>query len=725
MQVDSDVGAGRAQGQGGSAALLRRDVKARAAAFVSCVSAARRRRRRRRESGDGERSSPSRRAHVHVFPVVPVFSAHPPSPPPPPPLPQPAHTAPNAGDSAHEESLQDASRGRALHHGPITFLRHRDGAPGLALRQDTPRPMLADGGLSRATLAAARRAARVPASAWGEPGAAPAQSEQARPVVQDTPSETEGSTSEADSTAWWRPGDGRSDGDRARTPTPASESLATAPARNTAAAEHARSTRHAMALGLGAPAAPTAVANTGFDVCSALSTAAAGPAYRVTPLDPRHLVVPAAGHGSVSDSTASSRAQSPRRPRSGASAAQRRAQQSLEEVHSIMQRVAQQRSRVSAARAAATARPGTPRSTRRRRADARPNAEIEATTAVLRRRCRRAQPQSLPAAAVAAPPRIRRRSAAGEEPLDSSGDEISQALQGTSSVSLPPPPSHAALRGAGGDGRAYDSTPAPQTRPAGARLARMPVTGFGIGRSRLVYESDAPSSHSRSVHAAADSQPYTQPLSSPRTSRHAHSASAPEPLHSSAADGRSRGRGVSESDSSCSARPPHRCAPLDGTPEAMQTALAYHTDALERLCHRHRMFCHPATARTCPSSEGPAGAPATLDATASGALDMCTAGADLEEHLAVQCSMHDCAVEAWRLHRAALNLAARHRALEAAAAPECPVCLAPLREGLAVAPCGHVFHRLCVLRAAMRTAQCPTCRGAITDSEQLRPVFFG
>lgn len=48
----------------------------------------------------------------------------------------------------------------------------------------------------------------------------------------------------------------------------------------------------------------------------------------------------------------------------------------------------------------------------------------------------------------------------------------------------------------------------------------------------------------------------------------------------------------------------------------------------------------------------------------------------------------------------------------------CCICLNPLVEGLAVTPCGHVFHKACINRCEKR--ECPICRTSLREAGSVR-----
>jgi hypothetical protein len=48
---------------------------------------------------------------------------------------------------------------------------------------------------------------------------------------------------------------------------------------------------------------------------------------------------------------------------------------------------------------------------------------------------------------------------------------------------------------------------------------------------------------------------------------------------------------------------------------------------------------------------------------------------------------------------------------------ECPICLEPLSEAVKFVPCNHLFNHECAqLILNLPTANCPTCRGKVTDT---------
>uniref|UniRef100_M4BFU7 RING-type domain-containing protein n=1 Tax=Hyaloperonospora arabidopsidis (strain Emoy2) TaxID=559515 RepID=M4BFU7_HYAAE len=54
---------------------------------------------------------------------------------------------------------------------------------------------------------------------------------------------------------------------------------------------------------------------------------------------------------------------------------------------------------------------------------------------------------------------------------------------------------------------------------------------------------------------------------------------------------------------------------------------------------------------------------------------------------------------------------------------ECHICLEELRRDLVTAPCGHVFHHVCILQALHVNPQCPICRRR-TDDSNLITLYF-
>ncbi|KAG7402137.1 hypothetical protein PHYBOEH_005700 [Phytophthora boehmeriae] len=54
---------------------------------------------------------------------------------------------------------------------------------------------------------------------------------------------------------------------------------------------------------------------------------------------------------------------------------------------------------------------------------------------------------------------------------------------------------------------------------------------------------------------------------------------------------------------------------------------------------------------------------------------------------------------------------------------ECHICLEELRKDLVAAPCGHVYHELCILQALQVNTQCPICRRR-TGEPDLISLYF-
>ncbi|RLN69692.1 hypothetical protein BBP00_00000179 [Phytophthora kernoviae] len=54
---------------------------------------------------------------------------------------------------------------------------------------------------------------------------------------------------------------------------------------------------------------------------------------------------------------------------------------------------------------------------------------------------------------------------------------------------------------------------------------------------------------------------------------------------------------------------------------------------------------------------------------------------------------------------------------------ECHICLEELRKDLVTAPCGHVYHHLCILQALQVNTQCPICRRRTGDADLITLYF--
>ncbi|KAG6609836.1 uncharacterized protein IUM83_00902 [Phytophthora cinnamomi] len=54
---------------------------------------------------------------------------------------------------------------------------------------------------------------------------------------------------------------------------------------------------------------------------------------------------------------------------------------------------------------------------------------------------------------------------------------------------------------------------------------------------------------------------------------------------------------------------------------------------------------------------------------------------------------------------------------------ECHICLEELRRDLAAAPCGHVYHHVCILQALQVNTQCPICRRRTGDADLVTLYF--
>ncbi|KAL4095597.1 hypothetical protein PRIC1_008971 [Phytophthora ramorum] len=54
---------------------------------------------------------------------------------------------------------------------------------------------------------------------------------------------------------------------------------------------------------------------------------------------------------------------------------------------------------------------------------------------------------------------------------------------------------------------------------------------------------------------------------------------------------------------------------------------------------------------------------------------------------------------------------------------ECHICLEELRQDLVAAPCGHVFHHICILQALQVNTQCPICRRRAGDADLITLYF--
>lgn len=56
--------------------------------------------------------------------------------------------------------------------------------------------------------------------------------------------------------------------------------------------------------------------------------------------------------------------------------------------------------------------------------------------------------------------------------------------------------------------------------------------------------------------------------------------------------------------------------------------------------------------------------------------------------------------------------------------PKCAICLENLKETLASAPCGHVFHHACLKASFSKFKYCPRCRKGIKSEKQIQKIFF-
>jgi Zinc finger, C3HC4 type (RING finger) len=56
--------------------------------------------------------------------------------------------------------------------------------------------------------------------------------------------------------------------------------------------------------------------------------------------------------------------------------------------------------------------------------------------------------------------------------------------------------------------------------------------------------------------------------------------------------------------------------------------------------------------------------------------------------------------------------------------PRCAICLEGLKENLASAPCGHVFHHQCLKSSFAKFKYCPRCRKAFRAEKQIHKIFF-
>ncbi|POM67543.1 Hypothetical protein PHPALM_16440 [Phytophthora palmivora] len=54
---------------------------------------------------------------------------------------------------------------------------------------------------------------------------------------------------------------------------------------------------------------------------------------------------------------------------------------------------------------------------------------------------------------------------------------------------------------------------------------------------------------------------------------------------------------------------------------------------------------------------------------------------------------------------------------------ECHICLEELRRDLVAAPCGHVFHHICIIQALQVNTQCPICRRQTRDADLITLYF--
>jgi Zinc finger, C3HC4 type (RING finger) len=56
--------------------------------------------------------------------------------------------------------------------------------------------------------------------------------------------------------------------------------------------------------------------------------------------------------------------------------------------------------------------------------------------------------------------------------------------------------------------------------------------------------------------------------------------------------------------------------------------------------------------------------------------------------------------------------------------PRCAICLEGLKEKLASAPCGHVFHHACLKTSFAKFKYCPRCRKPFKQEKQIHKIFF-
>ncbi|KAK1947914.1 hypothetical protein P3T76_000204 [Phytophthora citrophthora] len=54
---------------------------------------------------------------------------------------------------------------------------------------------------------------------------------------------------------------------------------------------------------------------------------------------------------------------------------------------------------------------------------------------------------------------------------------------------------------------------------------------------------------------------------------------------------------------------------------------------------------------------------------------------------------------------------------------ECHICLEELRRDLVAAPCGHVYHHICIIQALQVNTQCPICRGRTRETDLITLYF--
>ncbi|KAL3666555.1 hypothetical protein V7S43_008184 [Phytophthora oleae] len=54
---------------------------------------------------------------------------------------------------------------------------------------------------------------------------------------------------------------------------------------------------------------------------------------------------------------------------------------------------------------------------------------------------------------------------------------------------------------------------------------------------------------------------------------------------------------------------------------------------------------------------------------------------------------------------------------------ECHICLEELRRNLVAAPCGHVFHHICIIQALQVNTQCPSCRSRTGETDLITLYF--